>query len=368
MGKRTNSAVWIEKRKMWRINVQKDGIRKSFYSGTPGRTGQRECNKKADEWLDENIIKTGLRVSSVCDEYLKSIQKVTGTGNCRNNDYFIRVYIKPKIGNIKLENITERHLQEVINSAYKKGLAKKTLGSLRACIQAILKFGRINKYTTLIAENLTVPVSAPVYEKTILQPADLNILFSDSQTKYRRKIVSDPNIYAYRFYVVTGLRPGELIGLKWKDIRGDVVHLWRSINTLNEETQGKNYNSRRTFKLTPMALSILDNQKALQSNMNIETEHIFSRNDGRPIIEDRLYESWIRYRNYHNLSNSTLYELRHTFVSIVKKLPEGYLKELVGHSKDMDTYGVYSHEFADDKAIAAEMVQEALSKYIKINN
>lgn len=54
----------------------------------------------------------------------------------------------------------------------------------------------------------------------------------------------------------------------------------------------------------------------------------------------------------------TPYELRHTFVSAVKTLPEGYLKRLVGHSKDMDTYGVYSHEMTTDDAETAAMVQD----------
>ena len=43
MGRRTNTAAWNGKR--WRIDVQKDGTRKSFYSSKPGRTGQREANK-----------------------------------------------------------------------------------------------------------------------------------------------------------------------------------------------------------------------------------------------------------------------------------------------------------------------------------
>ena len=53
--KRTNTAVWNEKRGHWRINVQKNNIRKTFYSSTPGRTGQRECHAKADAWLDDGI-------------------------------------------------------------------------------------------------------------------------------------------------------------------------------------------------------------------------------------------------------------------------------------------------------------------------
>jgi len=40
MSKRTNTAQWEEKHQRWRVAVQKDGVRKQFYSSTPGRTAQ----------------------------------------------------------------------------------------------------------------------------------------------------------------------------------------------------------------------------------------------------------------------------------------------------------------------------------------
>lgn len=53
MGRRTNTAVWLPNQNRWQIKVQKDGVRKTFTSAKPGRTGQREANRKADLWLDE---------------------------------------------------------------------------------------------------------------------------------------------------------------------------------------------------------------------------------------------------------------------------------------------------------------------------
>lgn len=52
MGTRTNTAKWVESRKRWQVNVQKDGTRKTFTSSIPGRNGQREANAKADAWLE----------------------------------------------------------------------------------------------------------------------------------------------------------------------------------------------------------------------------------------------------------------------------------------------------------------------------
>lgn len=57
--KRTNTAQWVESRNRWQINVQKDGIRKTFTSSKPGRTGQREANAKADKWLTRALFPEG---------------------------------------------------------------------------------------------------------------------------------------------------------------------------------------------------------------------------------------------------------------------------------------------------------------------
>lgn len=68
MEKRTNTASWDEKNRRWRISVQRDGQRRSFYSSTPGRTGQREANAKADRWLESGVNAAGATVASVYPE------------------------------------------------------------------------------------------------------------------------------------------------------------------------------------------------------------------------------------------------------------------------------------------------------------
>ena len=75
---------------------------------------------------------------------------------------------------------------------------------------------------------------------------------------------------------------------------------------------------------------------------------MFSDEYGECAKENRYYKRWVHYCEVNGIQKTTAYEMRHTFVSVVKSLLEGYLKQLVRHSKDMDTYGVYSHEFLGD--------------------
>lgn len=277
----------------------------------------------------------------------------------------MRLYIDPKIGNVRISDLHEQHLQSVIDYGYSKKLAKKTLQNIRGCITAFMKYCRKCKYTTLFPEDLTIPRGAVSKPKSILQPDDLRKLFNIDSTEYRGKPAHELFINAYRFEVSTGLRPGEVIGLKCSDIANSTVFLKRSINVYGEETTGKNENAQRIFTLTEISRAILNAQREHQEQNGIETEWVFSDEYGECAKENRYYKRWVHYCEVNGIQKTTAYEMRHTFVSVVKSLPEGYLKQLVRHSKDMDTYGVYSHEFLGDSKKTAELVEDIFGKILQ---
>lgn len=362
--KRTNSAKWLEKQSRWQINVQKDGKRRSFTSATPGRTGQREANAKADAWLDDGIEKSSTRISDLTDEYLKSVEIRTSKSNYKKEELHIRLYVIPIIGYKKISSINEQDLQDIIDNAYKYKdsngeiayHSKKTLENIRATVNSFIKFCRKKKVTTLFPESLTIPAGARYKTKVILQPYDLEVLFSKDTTKRNNKWIFDKNIYAYRFQVLTGLRPGELRGLTMQSINGRYLRVTRSINIFNEETQGKNGNALRGFELSDIAFEVL--QKQINSFDTSET--IFNI-----VSTDAYRKQWQAYCRSNNIQVTSLYELRHTFVSIAKQLPEGQVKALIGHSKNMDTFGVYGHEMSGESKATAMAVNAIFERLVK---
>ena len=183
MTTRTNTAKWTGTR--WRIDVQKDGTRKSFYSSTPGRTGQREANAKADKWLQTGVTDTTMRVRQAYGLWYAAQQETTSEGNCRNIATRWRCWIEPNIGNKKLSALTEQDLQNIVNKAYAAGLSKKTLSCLCSDLRALCKFCRAAKLTTFNPEGLRVPAGARLKGKKVLQPADLLTLFNVDTTLYK---------------------------------------------------------------------------------------------------------------------------------------------------------------------------------------
>jgi hypothetical protein len=127
MSIRTNTAVWIEKYNRWQIKVQKDGVRKTFTSTKPGRTGQRECNKKADDFLEHNIEDRTIRVSDASEKFLNELMITTSQSNWKPCKSYLYNYLLPNYGHRKVESLTAKDFQTIINYAYSKGLAKKTL-------------------------------------------------------------------------------------------------------------------------------------------------------------------------------------------------------------------------------------------------
>ena len=364
---RKNEARWIEDRERWQINVQKNGERKTFTSKTPGKKGKAEAERKAERWLEDSTSAENARVGKLLDEYSKYLTDSTSYSHSRQYNGYIEHHIRPVIGMKRINALTEGDLQDVIDLAYAKHkLSAKTLKNIRACLANFMKWCRKHGKTRLHPEDLSIPRSAKKSEKTILPPDELRTLFSSTKTTWRGKEVDDFFIHAYRFAVLTGVRPGELRGLKDRtDVKGNKVTIRRAINMFDEFTAGKNDNAHRTFQLSPRALAEVEAQRVMLKQNGIVSPYLFPDKDGEFIKYHKFYDAWIRYCDANGIGRISLYEMmRHTYVSVNKEMPDGLKKSTVGHSRDMDTDGTYGHQMASDLEKAADYVERAFDEVL----
>lgn len=345
--KRTNTAKWIESAGRWQINVQKDGVRKTFTSAKPGRTGQREANKKADEWLENGLQTRKQTVDAAYAEFMARTQKISSEGNWKPMQGRYNRWIKPRIGDMRLTAMTEQAVQTILDDAFAAGRSKKTIKNIAGDLRGFFKFCRKSGWTTFVPEDLAVPDGARCKERTILQPEDVKTLLDVDTTLYRGHRIKDERIHYYRLAVFTGMRPGELLGLEWGDIGDGVAKIKRSVTIYGKESRGKNENAPRSVVLSARSMEELKAQKEYTGYQQC----VFMQEEER-----NIRRAWYRYCEANGIARCTLYELRHTFVSIAANLPTGQLKQVVGHSRNMDTYGVYSHAInGQDKLIAENL-------------
>ena len=318
-----------------------------------------------------------MRVDAVWELYLKDVRATTGTSNYDRTYKNGKNYILPVVGHLKMCKLTEGKLQDVLNQSYKNGnlapggkrkstepLSKKTLQGIRATELNFIKWARKQGYTTMHEKmlDLEVPKGARSKEKHILQPSALRVLFSTETCLFRGVPTFDDNIYCYRFIVSSGLRPGEAVGLRLGDIVGRRVSVSRSINRYDETTQGKNENAVREFEMNDQAYRAYMGQRQLLKAWGIP---ITLETPLFPLINQQaLYNHWRHYQETNGIPHISLYELRHTFVSMAQDLPDGKLKALVGHSKNMDTRGTYSHRIEGEEHETATAMTTAFDKVL----
>lgn len=365
---RTNEAQWVESRQRWQIKVQKEGERRTFVSSVVGKKGKIEAERKADKWLSSHTRQENMRFVRLWEDFLEEKQSTTGTSNYKKLDMMGRLWVLPRLKNKRISAITEQDYQNCINDAYKAGKSKKTCEGVRSSITSLYKYARKCRVPIVAPFDLTIPRNAPVGQRTILQPDDIKVLFSeDTIMKYKKQVPSF-FIHAWRFLVVTGLRRGELCGLKHSDIKKGALTIRRSVNTYNEITTGKTSNAQRVMALSAHAQEILDAQAAMLKAQGVISPWVFPDEEGGMLDPNHLYKKWRTYRGQHSIQCS-LHELRHTFVSIAKvDTPEALLRRVVGHSKSMDTLGVYGHAVDGELQRAANILDETFDRVLEPEN
>ena len=366
MRTRTNSATWSEKQQRWQIQVQVDGVRRAFYSSTPGTAGKREANRKADAWLMSGLTNESKRMKHAVPEWLETIKPTRegqSSANYRQYRGFMKNHILPVVENKKVGDVSNGDIQRIIDKGVRDGLSKKTLQNIRGCCVSFFKWARKNRLTDLHVEDIDIPWDAPKIEKEILQPDALGTLMSTDTRMCRGQLVEDYYVNAYRFALVTGLRPGELLARTKADVRDGYLHVTSARNIYGEVTRGKNENAVRRIKLTPLALNIIKQQTEMEKRYNVSSTLLFPDRDGGYIDEHKLYKNWKAYQRGNGIPEISLYELRHTFVSVcAETVPENLLKLVVGHSESMDTQGVYAHEVNGQLDRAADAIMMSFER------
>ena len=348
------SPVWNKTRRLWIIQAQKNGIKKTFYSSLPGQKGKREAMQKYDEWLEFGGV-TSITVSRCIELYLQDIEARLGRRDTyREAEIYSRLYIIPLLGRSKMDNLSLRDWQRVLNEAKPqngrtKELSHKTLLHLRSVCTGLHKFAYINYYCEEWRGSLYIPQGHKKGERQILQPSDIAKLFEPSDLWY---------INAFRIQLLCGLRPGEALALQEGDIKDGLIYISRSINDEGQITSGKNANARRCVPLPPIAEALIKETIERNHKARFNTAWIFPNGCGGQSSQTTYRKQWNRLKAEKGLPGSP-YSLRHTFVSIVSSqthITEGTLRQLVGHSKSMDTFGVYKHEVSGEIESASRII------------
>ncbi len=363
---RKNEAQWIESRQRWQIKVQIEGERKTFTSSIPGTKGKITAEKAADKWIVSRHT-ADVRLEVLWKDHLAEIKTTTGSANYVKHESMGRLWLLPRFGKKKISSITNADWQSCVNKAFNKGLSKKTCENIRASITALYSYASKRRAPMERPEHITIPKGARVKEKNILQPHDIKLLFAHDTFARKGQQVPCFFIHAWRLLVLTGMRRGEVAGLQKGDIKDGVLYIRRAINSAQEITGGKNKTAKRYIVLSERQKNVLKEQAEMLKRYGIVSKWIFPDQDGGEVAPNHIYNEWAKYRNTHGIK-ATIHEMRHTLISVAQAdVPDQLLKRMVGHTKSMDTFGVYGHDVDGQMKRASDLLDGIFNKILTDN-
>lgn len=348
---------WDEKNKRWVLRLQIQNRRKAFTSSVPRTAGKNEVRAKAQKWLESFDTNGSVTFEVAFERFLNDYHRQFGDSEqYRQLRQLGTSHVLPQLGKIRCGDIRIEDYQSVINEAkpiarktlsgetyyLTKTLSRKSLRNIKNVITSFHKWAKSRKYTDLdITDALYLPIDAPVSDRKILQLTDIAKIFREpTGLHYERALM---------FEILTGVRPGELIGLRIEDYDADtgIIHIRRAINYKNEITPGKNRNARRDIALPHRVRQLVEEQIEVSKSLN--SEWLFCQPSGMHGSQLALNKCWKRICEHHGIAEGTTpYSLRHTFYTHTESfIPDRMIKMIFGHGERTDSHALYGNHSID---------------------
>ena len=334
-----------------------DSIFRYVYAPT-----QKELSAKLRQHIDsyqgaDLTEQSRMTLSEWLNQWLENMADTLRPNTLRNYRSYIENHIRPSLGDKQLARITPKDIQRFYE-ALSDCLASGTVRRIHTTLHGALKAAQ---QAHLIASNPTEQIIAPRFSYGAKQ------ILTDEQLDMFMKVIAEDEIWCDFFYteLTTGLRRGEICGLKWKDFDevADTLKVCRTVyrEDGNGLTAGDTKTSAGTRKimLPASTAALLSKRKA-----SALTEWIFPN----PLKPEQPTDPGSAYRRLKvllkraGLPNIRFHDLRHTFAThaLASGVDVKTLSGILGHTRAAFTLDTYTHTTGDMQRRASEVVGDFL--------
>ncbi|WP_413927598.1 tyrosine-type recombinase/integrase [Clostridioides sp. ES-W-0018-02] len=289
-----------------------------------------------------------------------------------------RNYIKDTdLGNVKLKDLRVSHIQKYYNRLLDSNKSISTIRQintkLKTCLSEAEKQG-------LIQRNYCTMVNIPVEKKE----NKLEILTLEQQKSFIKAIEGHKLEVLFLLALGTGLRLGELLGLKWFDIDFKKSNLTvkrtlqrtyfidkngnRELKVLEQEPKTSN-----SYRTVPIPKDVLNKLKEHKVNQNTDIlkagelyrndNYVFCNELGAPIDDKRPLRNLKSILNRLNIEPIKFHGLRKTYATRLfeNDVPPKTVQVLMGHYDISITLNIYTQVMEDKKVEAVEKLNDIFS-------
>lgn len=286
-------------------------------------------------------------------------------------------HILPEIGHIQLKKLKPEHLERLYAKKTRAGLSASSIRVMHVMIHEALSQAVRKRYIGQNVSNLVGDL--PRIEKheiqTLTKEQFLLLLAAAKGTQWEALVA---------VAITTGIRHGEIRGLRWLDIdfEGRCLHIRRTVTRLAgvrghfqgrfEETSPKTERGKRMIMLPAAVLQMLKEHRTRQMEMRLKAGErwrerglVFCNTYGEYINPDILLAQFHRLLEKAGLPRMRLHDLRHSAATILlrSKTHPKLVQEMLGHSSIDVTLDIYSHSMPSMQEDIAEQWNELLQDF-----
>ena len=375
---------------IYKADGKKDGLQKykiriNYISdyGTPKQLTRIAYGSEAAKDLErqlinemntkgENSVKS-LTVQELFDKYMESkryeVRQSTYDKDIRN----FRLYVQQKMANVRLNKLTVSLLQDWKQSVEEKGLSLKTRKHAYSIFRSTLGFAVKMEY---LERNPLLKLGN--FKDATIKKREMNIYTAKQFTKLKNVIkqlaeekqenqneLSEWDFYTFfNIAFFTGMRKGEILALKWSDIKGSLLSVERSITQKikggDVETPPKNHSSIRTLQMPLPLIQALKEHRERQEVLEHFTEDYRICGGERCLRDNTLRKKNLHYAATAGLIAIRIHDYRHSHVSLLAN--EGInIQEIarrLGHARIEETWNTYSHLYPREEEKAIDVLNK----------
>ena len=346
------------------VRIKGKRISKSFDT-------QKECQVWIRQLREQ--IESGIRINAAkmaVGEYLAQwLQIIEGTIKPKTLDQYtgiVKNHLKPQLGKIKLSELQPYHIQQVYSDLKEKGHSQRNVQLVHSVLHRALV---IAERQGLIGRN---PANAVIPPKVI--QTEMKVLNDNQVRQFLIAAKGDRYEALFHLAITTGLRQGELLGLKWLDVdwASDTIHVRRQLQRRKGEglkfVSPKTKAGNRLVQLGVESMRLLAEHRKNQDVERLSSEWqehdvVFPSMVGTPTDQRNLHKFFKRLLKKAGLPNIRFHDLRHTAATLMllNGIPLIVVSRRLGHSKPSVTLDIYGHYLPGMQEEAANLMDELVT-------
>lgn len=328
---------------------------------------KREAEKALTRWMAEIDRGTALEpdkttVGELLDRWLANeAPKTTRATTLVGYEITIRVHLKPALGGILVQKLTV----DQVEAFYRELSTRRASITVKHChlrlsaaLNLAVRWGLATRNICTIASPGKVTYKKP------------SVWTDSEQRKFLAEAADDGLHPFWQLALGSGLRRGELLGLRWKDVNWErsTIHVqqevvaYKGVPIIQEP---KTPESRRTVRLTAAVMAELMNYRArwverrLAASEWTDLDLVFCTASGRAINPSHVRRSFDRIILRAGVPEITIHDMRHTHaVSLLKEgTPVKIVSERLGHKDISTTLNVYAAALPDMQDVAIDALE-----------